>query len=127
MLMLSDMKVPLSCVRVNFVSQFFILCFRKPTTLGDTLKSYKDPFMRNTIMHNSMHSIHAQLKFRFLFLQFSSIILLIISWSFHRSEPRLCPFWSCGNKSFCSRCEYFLSVRTDVRSLQVVERQVIGR
>ena len=43
MLMLSDIKVPLSCVRVNCVFQFFILCFRKPTTLRDTLNGSKDP------------------------------------------------------------------------------------
>ena len=42
LLMLSDIKVSLSCVRVNCVFQFFILCFRKPTTLGDTLNSSKD-------------------------------------------------------------------------------------
>ena len=35
MLMLSDIKVPLSCVRVNCVFQFFVLCFRKPTTQED--------------------------------------------------------------------------------------------
>ena len=39
MFMLSDMKVSLLCVRINCV---FILCFRKPTTLGDTLNSFKD-------------------------------------------------------------------------------------
>ena len=41
-LVLSDIKVPLSCVTVNCVSQFLILYFRKPTTLGDTLNSSKD-------------------------------------------------------------------------------------
>ena len=42
MLMLSDIKVPLSSVIVNCIFQFFILCFRKVTTLGDTLNSSKD-------------------------------------------------------------------------------------
>ena len=42
-------------------------------------------------------------------------------------EPRLHPFCSSGKRSFCSRCEYVLSVRTDARSLYVVEGQVIGQ
>ena len=64
-------------------------------------------------------------RIRFLFLQFSSIILLIISWSLQPYEPRLQPFCSSGKRSFCSRCEYVLSVRTDVRRLLVVKRQAI--
>ena len=42
MLMLSDIKVPHSYVRFNCVFHFFMLCFRKPITLGDTLNSSKD-------------------------------------------------------------------------------------
>ena len=34
-LMLSDIKVPLSCVTVNCVFLFLMLCFRKVITLGD--------------------------------------------------------------------------------------------
>ena len=42
MLMLSDIKVPLSSVRVNCVLQFFILCFIKPITLWENLYSFKN-------------------------------------------------------------------------------------
>ena len=42
MLMLSDIKVTLSCVRVNYVFHFLMLCFRKPITLGDILNNSKD-------------------------------------------------------------------------------------
>ena len=83
MLMLSDIKVPFSYVRVICVFQFVILCFRKSTILGD---------------------------FRFLFLHFSSIFLLIISWSLQPYEPLLHPFCSSRKRSFSSRCEYVLSV-----------------
>ena len=42
MLMLSDIKVLLLCVRLKCVFQFFILYFGKPTTLDDILNSSKD-------------------------------------------------------------------------------------
>ena len=45
MLMLSDIKVPLSCVRVNCVFQFFTV--RNSTTVGDTLNSPKDLKIRS--------------------------------------------------------------------------------
>ena len=83
MLMLSDIKVLLLCVRLKCVFQFFILYFGKPTTLDDILNSSKDlripPW--GTQSNAFMQSIHAHLKFRVLFFQFSSIILLIKSWS----------------------------------------------
>ena len=40
-LMLSDIKVSLSCVRINCVFHFFMLCLRKPSTLEDMLHSSK--------------------------------------------------------------------------------------
>ena len=45
MLMLSDIKVPLSFVRVNCVFQFFTVT--NSTTLGDTLNSPKDLKIRS--------------------------------------------------------------------------------
>ena len=74
--------------------------------------------MRDTI--KCLQSIHAQLKFRFLFVQFSCIILIIRCF-LEPYEPRLHPFCSIGKRSFCSRWKYVLSVRTDIGSLWVVE------
>ena len=127
MLMLSDIKVLLSCVRANCLFHSFILCFRKPITQGDTFNSSKDLRIhsRRTLLNAFLSLIHTQLKFRFLFSQFLSIIILIISWSLQPYKPRLHPFCSSGKRSFCSRFEYVLSVRTDIRSW-VVEKQVIG-
>ena len=83
MLMLSDIKVLLLCVRLNCVFQFFILWLRKPTALDDILNSSKDLRIppRGTQSNAFMQSIHAELKFCFLFFQLSSIILLTKSWS----------------------------------------------
>ena len=118
MFMLSDIKVPLSFVRVNCAFQFFILCFKNQLLWKILLKILK--------ISGSIHEEHYQMLFcnqsmhNSNFVSFScssQVSLLMISWSLQPYTPRLNPFCSSGKRSFCSRCEYVLSVRTDARSL----------
>ena len=110
MLILLDIKVPLSCVRVNCVSQFFIFCFRKPITLGYSFSSSFSFFSSSVLL--MVHDIYSSFDFHPSFEVRG--IFLDISKAFDRvwHEGLLCKIKSIGiSGTPLKLIENFLSCR----------------